>query len=103
MNKLITTSIDCKESAIRIANEILSNRLSPCVQIINNINSLYTWNDRIEESVEFLILIKCTSENQKDITSLILKSHTYDVPEIISSDFNILNPDYQDWFFKNSN
>tara|TARA_Y100000768_G_scaffold209036_1_gene157447 strand:+ start:1471 stop:1782 length:312 start_codon:yes stop_codon:yes gene_type:complete len=103
MNKLITTSIDCKESAKRIANQILSDRLSPCVQIINNINSFYIWNNQIEESIEFLIIIKCIHENQNDITSLILKSHTYDVPEIIVSDFNILNRDYQNWFSKNSN
>ena len=70
MNKLITTSIDCKESAKRIANQILSDRLSPCVQIINNINSFYIWNNQIEESIEFLIIIKCIHENQNDITAI---------------------------------
>ena len=103
MYKIITTSIDCVDKAKHIAKQILFERLSPCVQIISNINSLYTWNDQIEESKEFLIIIKCTSKNQNDITALVLENHSYDVPEIIVTDFDIINPDYQKWFLENSN
>ena len=88
MYKIITTSIDCADKAKHIAKQILFERLSPCVQIISNINSLYTWNDQIEESKEFLIIIKCTSKNQSDITSLVLENHPYDGLEFTIKQWN---------------
>ena len=54
------------------------------------------------KKLEDLILIKCTPDNEDMVKECILKLHHYEVPELISSDFNILNPDYEKWFSDNS-
>ena len=56
----------------------------------------------MEDNVEFLILIKCKTDNKSAIIEILLDEHTYEVPEIIVSDFDILNPDYKEWFEENS-
>ncbi len=102
MYKLIKTSIDNRQNAKLIIDKILSKGLSPCVQLIDNVRSFYRWKDKIEDSVEFLILIKCEARNESAIIEVLLKEHAYEVPEIVVSEFDILNPDYRDWFEENS-
>ena len=57
MYKLIKASIDSREKAKSIIDKILSKGLSPCIQLIDNIHSFYRWKDKMEDNVEFLILI----------------------------------------------
>ena len=102
MYRLITTTTDSRKNAKLIIDKILSDKLSPCVQLLNNVESFYRWEGEIENNLEYLILIKCKPENEELVKSAILEVHTYEVPEIISSDFNILNPDYDKWFLDNS-
>ena len=102
MYKIITTTIDTKKNAMLLIDSILSESLSPCVQLMDKVQSFYKWRGNIEENSEFLILIKCFSDNEEAIKEIILKKHTYEVPEIIISDFDILNSDYANWFADNS-
>ena len=102
MYKIIATTIDTKKNAMLVIDSILSESLSPCVQLIDKVQSFYKWRGNIEENSEFLILIKCFSDNEEAIKEIILKKHTYEVPEIIISDFDILNSDYANWFADNS-
>ena len=76
--------------------------MSPCIQLIDKVQSFYKWKGHIEENFEFLILIKCFSDNKEAIKDIILKKHSYEVPEIVISDFDILNSDYANWFADNS-
>ena len=102
MYRLITTTTDSQKNVKLIVDNILSSKLSPCIQVIKNIESFYVWDGEAENNLEYLILIKCESRNEARITELILNSHTYEVPEIIASNFDILNPDYASWFSQNS-
>ena len=102
MYRLITTTTDSRKNAKLIIDKILSHKLSPCIQLLNNIESFYCWEGGVENNLEHLILIKCKIENENLVKESILKVHTYEVPEIISSDFNILNPYYDKWFSDNS-
>ena len=47
-----------------------------------------------------LIIIKCKARNARDIAKYLKNNHNYDIPEIIETDINILNPKYIDWFNK---
>ena len=102
MQRLIKTTTDSRKNAKVIIDAILSAKLSPCVQLVGNVESFYVWNEEVENNLEYLILIKCDSDNEQEVVSVILNSHTYEVPEIIASDFDILNPDYASWFSQNS-
>ena len=46
----IITTTDNKEVADKISKKIIESEYSPCVQIINNMHSVYRWNNKIEES-----------------------------------------------------
>ncbi len=100
--KIIITTTDSNKTANSIAESLVKDNLSPCVQIIPNIKSVYKWEGKLDKSVEILLLIKTIPEKVRDIKKLILKYHNYDVPEFIVTNGEILNDEYIDWFIVNS-
>jgi len=99
--KIIQTTIDSIKTAESISELLLKNNISPCVQIISNVKSVYQWKDKVEYSSEVLLLIKTIPENVQKCKDMILKHHNYDTPEIIVMDGYILEDDYQAWFIEN--
>ena len=100
--KIIITSTDSDKTANDIAEYLVINNLSPCVQITPNIQSVYKWKDKLEKSDEILLLIKTIPEKVQDCIKMILKYHNYDIPEIVVTNWEILNDEYRDWFINNS-
>ena len=98
--KIIQTTIDSIKIAESISEILVKNNISPCVQIISNVKSVYQWKDKVEHSSEILLLIKTIPENVQKCKNIILKHHNYDVPELIVMDGYILEVDYQDWFIE---
>jgi len=99
--KIIITATNSEKTANYIAECLISDNLSPCVQITPNIKSAYTWKGEIEKSGELLLLIKTIPDKVQDCKKLILEHHNYDVPEIIVTNGEILNDEYRKWFNEN--
>ena len=98
--KIIQTTTDSTKTAESISEILVKNNLSPCVQIIPNIKSVYRWKNKLKHSSEILLLIKTIPENVQKCKNIILKHHNYDTPEIIVMDGYILEDDYQAWFIE---
>ena len=98
--KIIQTTIDSIKTAESISEILLKNNISPCVQIISNVKSVYQWKDKVKHSSEILLLIKTIPENVQKCKDIILKHHNYDTPEFIVLDGYILEDDYQTWFIE---
>jgi periplasmic divalent cation tolerance protein len=79
---LITSSN--KEEAIKIANKLIGERLAACVNIIENITSLFWWKAKIDRSQETLLLVKSSKVKLKAIIKAVKSLHSYEVPEIIA-------------------
>ena len=92
----IQTTVDSKTNANKIANFLVKNKLAACVQI-NTINSIYRWKGKIENTNEYLLLIK--GKNFKKIEKAIKSLHPYEVPEIIQTKIKA-NKEYLSWLNK---
>ncbi|MBI2452408.1 divalent-cation tolerance protein CutA [Candidatus Pacearchaeota archaeon] len=80
---IVSTTIDNKKDAKRLARKIILAKLGACAQI-SKIKSYYKWKGKIEFNEEFKIEIKTLSKNYKKLENFIIKNHKYEVPEIIS-------------------
>ena len=100
--KIINTTTDSYEIAYKIAKLLVSERLSPCVQIIPEINSIYIWKGNLEKSSEISLSIKTIPNKVESCKELICKYHNYSIPELIVLDGTILSEDYIHWFNENS-
>ena len=98
--KIIQTTTDSIKIAESISELLVTNNISPCVQIISNVKSVYQWKDTVEHSSEILLLIKAIPENVQKCKDIILKHHNYDTPELIILDGDIIEDGYQTWFLE---
>lgn len=51
-----TTSSE--EEATNIANHLIQQKIAACVNIIPKIQSVYEWEGKVEQSREYLLMIK---------------------------------------------
>lgn len=99
---IISTTTDNKNVANSISKKVLALNLSPCIQILPDIESSYTWNRKIERSNEFIVQIKTIKKNINLIVNIIKDNHNYEVPEIISHKIDLHTDKYKSWFITNS-
>jgi uncharacterized protein involved in tolerance to divalent cations len=67
----------------RIAQTLLSSRLVACVNIVPTVQSMYWWEDKIQNDKESLLIIKTRPALQAAVTEAIQKAHPYEVPEVL--------------------
>jgi len=59
-------------------------RLAACVNIVPNITSIYRWQGAVEESSEWLLVIKTSDSLMGKLKEELPKMHPYEVPEIVA-------------------
>jgi len=82
-NRLVLTTTASHEEAQKIARGLVERRLAACVNIVPKVQSIYRWQEKVEESEEWLLVIKTTQEAFERLRDAIVELHSYDVPEII--------------------
>ena len=94
---MITTE-STQTKALRLAKLLVQNKLAACVSI-KQIFSIYEWDDGIEETKEFEIIIKSKPEFKDDLVKYVHKISTYDVPQIIYKNYHA-DLKYYEWLNK---
>ena len=94
---MITTE-SSNANALRMAKLLIQNKLAACVSI-KQIFSIYEWEEQIEETKEFEIIIKSKLEFKDCLINFINKNSTYDVPQIIYKKYHAEGK-YYDWLNK---
>jgi len=83
--------------AERIARGVVEARLAACVNVIGGARSFYRWQGAIEESSEFLLMIKSSRGRFDALRAEIQRLHSYQVPEIIAVSLVDGSSDYLGW------
>lgn len=93
---MITTTFDNKEEANKIIEILLEKRLVSCCQL-SNIESSYHWKGKIEHTNEFLLQMKSKKELFTEIEQVVLKEHSYEIPQLVAYDIVDGFKGYLDW------
>lgn len=83
--------------ARRIARHLLDSKLAACVNILSPIRSLYRWQGKLEDTREYLLLVKTTRELVSELKTAISQQHSYTTPEIICLPIIDGLPEYLQW------
>jgi len=84
MYVVILVTASNKKEAHKIARSLVEKKLAACVNIIENIESVFRWEGKIDTAKEFLLVIKSKKTSLAAIIKLVKSLHSYQVPEIIA-------------------
>ena len=83
--------------AARIAKELVEGRLAGCVNIIKDIRSIYSWEDKIEDETEVIMIAKTQKTLFDSLVKKVKELHSYTVPEIIAMPLEEGSEEYLKW------
>jgi periplasmic divalent cation tolerance protein len=90
-------TVSGEEEALRIARSLVERRLAACCNLLGGVRSIYRWQERVEDAIEVLLVVKtrreCFSALQVEVTRL----HSYSVPEIVALPIEALSESYRLW------
>jgi periplasmic divalent cation tolerance protein len=92
---VMTTAPD-DEVAERLARALVEEGLAGCVQRLP-IRSTYSWEGRVEEGTEVLLVIKTTEACWSALARRVQALSPYDVPEVVAVRSSHVAPAYAAW------
>jgi len=95
---IVSTTLEEKEDAERLARLLLERKLIACAQISAPITSIYRWEAVTTSATEFTLNLKTTPQHLKEVRLLLSQEHPYDLPEIIVQEVNA-SDDYATWVY----
>jgi periplasmic divalent cation tolerance protein len=75
----------------------MKNKLAACVNIIDNIKSIFWWQGKIDKAKEVLLIIKTKKKLIDKLIKKVKSLHSYAVPEIIALPIIAGNKKYLEW------
>jgi periplasmic divalent cation tolerance protein len=95
--QIVFTTAGSEEEARKIARALVDRRLAACVNIVPQIESIYRWQGKVDESREWLLLIKTSAALFPAVRDAVRELHSYDLPECIALNIADGNKEYLKW------
>ena len=86
-----------KEEAAMIGGKLVEENLAACINIFENITSVFMWEGKLEQDTEVAFIAKTTADKVPELVEKVKSLHSYDVPCIISLPVSNGNPDFIEW------
>lgn len=86
-----------EDMAADIARALVEARLAACANIVKGIRSIYTWQGKVQDDREVLMIVKTRRDLFNALLSKVKELHSYEVPEIIAIPIAAGSEDYLKW------
>ncbi|MDE3199047.1 MAG: divalent-cation tolerance protein CutA [Acidobacteriota bacterium] len=97
-NKIvIVTSCSSAEEAETLAKRLLEAHLAACVNVLSQNRSYYRWKGKIEQSEEWILLVKTSRSLFGEVRALLESAHSYELPEVLALAIVDGSPNYLAW------
>lgn len=86
-----------EEEAAGIARALVGERLAGCVNIVQGVRSIYSWEGKMEDDREALMIVKTRRALFGALEKRVKELHPYTVPEIVGFPIVEGSRDYLGW------
>jgi periplasmic divalent cation tolerance protein len=83
--------------AQKIGKALVVSRLAACVNIWDNMQSIYRWEEKLQQDSEVVIIAKTTDARVPQLIDKVKSLHSYDCPCIVSLPVSGGYPPFLDW------
>ena len=85
------------EEAEIVGRNLVSKRLAACVNIIDNMKSIYRWQGKIETENEVIVIAKTKNELINELIENVKILHSYECPCVVAFPIIGGNEDFLKW------
>ena len=85
------------EEAKNIGKILVGQNLAACVNLLENMTSIYKWEEKLEESQEVIMIAKTRKTLMPKLIEKVNSLHSYDCPCILELPIQGGNPDFLSW------
>jgi periplasmic divalent cation tolerance protein len=89
------------ETANRIADVLVTEKLAACANLLPPVHSIYHWKEKVETAGEVMVFFKTTEDRLAAFQEKLRSLHPYEVPEVICIKIDAGLPDYLRWVTDN--
>ena len=94
---LIYVTAKDRTEARRIGRHLVESRLAACVNILDQMNSMYIWQGEFQDDQEAVLIAKTTKEKVQELIGAVKERHSYEVPCIVALPIADGSPDFLKW------
>jgi len=93
----VFTNLPDHESAMRIAQALIEERLAACINVFPECMSVYRWKEAVEAAREVPVMIKTRQALYGKVEAAIRRLHPYELPEVVAVPVVRGLPEYLEW------
>ena len=85
------------DEARKIGRELVSKRLAACVNILDNMRSMFWWEGDVQEEKEVILIAKTKETLVPAVIEKVKSMHSYECPCVVSLGITDGNKPFLDW------
>jgi periplasmic divalent cation tolerance protein len=89
------------ETANRIADMLVTEKLAACANLLPPVHSIYHWKEKVETAGEVMVFFKTTDDRLAAFQEKLRSLHPYEVPELVCIKIDAGSQDYLRWVTDN--
>ena len=98
--RLVYMTAGSRDEARTVGQALLESNLAACVNIIDNMNSLYMWEGKLQDDPEVIVIAKTTEQRIPALIEKVNAQHSYECPCVLSIPVESGNPEFIAWIRK---
>jgi periplasmic divalent cation tolerance protein len=97
--KIVMVYITAGDSAEarKIGRYLVESKLAACVNIFNDMNSMYVWQGQFQDDRESVIIAKTTPNKVQQLIEAVKAMHSYECPCIVTLPVSDGYPGFLNW------
>ncbi|MGD9365598.1 MAG: divalent-cation tolerance protein CutA [Desulfobacteraceae bacterium] len=86
-----------KAEAREIGRHLVHSKIAACVNILDQMNSMYVWQGEFQDDQEAVMIAKTTEEKVPELIAAVKARHSYECPCIVALPITDGHPDFLNW------
>lgn len=94
---LLYSTFGSAQEALSVARKLVEEKLVACANIHSGVTSVYSWEGKVEEAPETVLIAKTTAEKLESAIDAVKRLHSYELPCIIACPIEAGHPPFLQW------